>query len=93
MALFVFVAYYVRSKIGFLLTFKPHLGFLVAVVLASASTAMWELIACRALMGLSAAFIMPSTLSILVNVFPPGERKRAKATVIASSQNVPTMKT
>jgi EmrB/QacA subfamily drug resistance transporter len=55
------------------------LGFLAAVVLASASTAMWQLIACRALMGACAAFIMPSTLSILVNVFPPSERPKAIA--------------
>jgi EmrB/QacA subfamily drug resistance transporter len=55
------------------------LGFLVACVLASQSTEMWELIACRALMGGAAAFIMPSTLSILVNVFPPNERARAIA--------------
>jgi len=54
-------------------------GFLVAASLASASTAMWQLIACRALMGAAAAFIMPSTLSILVNVFPPHERTKAIA--------------
>ena len=52
-------------------------GFLVGCALASASTAMWELIACRALLGACAAFIMPSTLSILVNIFPPGERAKA----------------
>ena len=40
---------------------------------------MWQLIACRALMGVGAAFIMPSTLSILVNVFPPHERTKAIA--------------
>jgi EmrB/QacA subfamily drug resistance transporter len=54
-------------------------GFLVAAALASASTTMWQLIACRALMGACAAFIMPSTLSILVNVFPPEERTKAIA--------------
>jgi EmrB/QacA subfamily drug resistance transporter len=54
-------------------------GFLAGVVLASMSTAMWQLIACRALMGACAAFIMPSTLSILVNVFPPEERAKAIA--------------
>ncbi|MEY2403258.1 MAG: hypothetical protein QOD38_809 [Acidimicrobiaceae bacterium] len=54
-------------------------GFLVAVVLASAATSMWQLVACRALMGACAAFIMPSTLSILVNVFPPEERAKAIA--------------
>src|SRR5205807_6947372 len=51
-------------------------GFLTAVVLASASTAMWQLIASRALMGASAAFIMPSTLSLLATVFPPHERSK-----------------
>jgi EmrB/QacA subfamily drug resistance transporter len=35
------------------------------------------LIAVRAVMGLAAAAIMPSTLSIITNVFPPGERDRA----------------
>lgn len=54
-------------------------GFLVGAVLASASTEMWQLIACRAVMGASAAFIMPSTLSILVNVFPTEERAKAIA--------------
>lgn len=55
------------------------LGFLVAAVLASMSTEMWQLIACRALMGAAAAFIMPSTLSIVVNVFPAEERTKAIA--------------
>ncbi len=55
------------------------LGFLVAAALASQSTSMAQLIACRALMGAAAAFIMPSTLSILVNVFPPHERIKAIA--------------
>ena len=54
-------------------------GFLVAAALASESTEMWQLIACRAAMGASAALIMPSTLSILVNVFPPHERTKAIA--------------
>ncbi len=53
--------------------------YLVACVLATASTAMWQLIACRAVMGIGAACIMPSTLSILVNVFPPDERTKAIA--------------
>jgi EmrB/QacA subfamily drug resistance transporter len=54
-------------------------GFLIGAALASASTAMWQLIVCRALMGAAAAFIMPSTLSIIVNVFPPHERTKAIA--------------
>jgi EmrB/QacA subfamily drug resistance transporter len=53
--------------------------FLLACVGATLSTSMAELIACRAVMGVGAAFIMPSTLSILVNVFPPGERTKAIA--------------
>src|SRR3954470_1678693 len=55
------------------------IGFLVSAVLASAATEMWQLIACRALMGFCAAFIMPSTLSILVNIFPAQERTKAIA--------------
>jgi EmrB/QacA subfamily drug resistance transporter len=35
------------------------------------------LIAVRALMGLGAALIMPTTLSIITSTFPPGERDRA----------------
>ncbi len=38
-----------------------------------------QLIATRALMGAGAAFVMPATLSILANVFPPTERPRAIA--------------
>ena len=53
--------------------------FLVGCTLASRSTAMWQLIGCRALMGVAAAFIMPSTLSIIVNIFPPEERTKAIA--------------
>ena len=54
-------------------------AFLAGAVLASMTDAMWQLIACRALMGGAAAFIMPSTLSILVNVFPTEERAKAIA--------------
>jgi EmrB/QacA subfamily drug resistance transporter len=53
--------------------------FLVGCVLATWSTSMWQLIACRGLMGVAAAFIMPSTLSIIVNIFPPDERTKAIA--------------
>src|SRR5438067_13574837 len=45
--------------------------YLVAAGLATLSSAMWQLIACRAVMGAAAALIMPSTLSILIHVFPP----------------------
>ncbi len=53
--------------------------FLVACVGATLSDEMWQLIAARAVMGVGAAFIMPSTLSILVNVFGPDERTKAIA--------------
>jgi EmrB/QacA subfamily drug resistance transporter len=53
--------------------------FLVGAALASASNEMWQLIACRALMGAAAALIMPSTLSIIINIFPPHERPKAIA--------------
>ena len=53
--------------------------FLVGCGLASMATSTWQIIACRAVMGAAAAFIMPSTLSIIVNIFPPGERTKAIA--------------
>jgi EmrB/QacA subfamily drug resistance transporter len=53
--------------------------FLIGAALASASNAMWELIACRAVMGAAGALIMPSTLSILINVFDAHERPKAIA--------------
>ena len=53
--------------------------FLIGSTLASQSHSMIQLILCRGLMGLAAAFIMPSTLSILVNIFPPQERQKAIA--------------
>ncbi len=53
--------------------------FLVGAALASEATAMWQLIGCRALMGAAGAFIMPSTLSIIINVFPAHERPKAIA--------------
>jgi EmrB/QacA subfamily drug resistance transporter len=45
--------------------------------LAAASNDAGQVIACRALMGAGAALVMPATLSILANVFPPHERARA----------------
>ena len=53
--------------------------FLAGAALATASDTMWQLIACRAVMGVGGALIMPSTLSILVNVFPTEERAKAIA--------------
>jgi EmrB/QacA subfamily drug resistance transporter len=48
-------------------------------VLAALSTDATMLIASRALMGLGAAGIMPTTLSILTNIFPSNERPKAIA--------------
>ena len=42
--------------------------FLVGAALASEATGMGQLIACRAIMGVAGALIMPSTLSIIINV-------------------------
>lgn len=56
-------------------------GGLVVFGIGSALAALAQdpaaLIASRALMGVGAAFIMPSTLSILTHVFPPEERAQA----------------
>ena len=46
---------------------------------ASISGSSTELIASRALMGVGAAAIMPTTLSILTNIFPKEERPKAIA--------------
>jgi EmrB/QacA subfamily drug resistance transporter len=51
----------------------------VASLTAMFATGTWQVIACRAVMGAGAAFVMPGTLSILTNVFPPEERGKAIA--------------
>jgi EmrB/QacA subfamily drug resistance transporter len=51
--------------------------FAVAAALGAFSTATWELIAARGVMGAGSALVMPGTLSILATVFPPAERPRA----------------
>jgi EmrB/QacA subfamily drug resistance transporter len=61
---------------------RPVLLVGLAVFSAAAGAALLvddpaALIAVRAVMGLGAAAIMPSTLSIITSVFPPGERDRA----------------
>lgn len=53
--------------------------FLIGTVLASTSDTSAMVITSRAIMGLAAAFVMPSTLSILTNVFPAHERPKAIA--------------
>src|SRR3954453_21056901 len=53
--------------------------FGLASLLAMVAAAPWQLVACRAVMGAGAAFIMPGTLSILTNIFTGHERARAIA--------------
>jgi EmrB/QacA subfamily drug resistance transporter len=62
-----------RALITGLLTFA--LGSVFAAMAGGAT----ELIASRALMGVGAAAIMPTTLSILTNIFPDDERPKAIA--------------
>lgn len=49
----------------------------VASLLAPLATTMAHLIVVRVAMGVGGALIMPSTLSIIANVFPPAERAKA----------------
>ena len=53
--------------------------FLVGAAVASAADTAAMVIVSRAVMGVAAAFVMPSTLSILTNVFPAHERPKAIA--------------
>jgi EmrB/QacA subfamily drug resistance transporter len=53
--------------------------FLSGSLFAAFSHSASAIIAGRAIMGLGAAFVMPATLSILTNVFPPHERGKAIA--------------
>jgi EmrB/QacA subfamily drug resistance transporter len=51
--------------------------FAVGSVLAALSDGPVELIAYRAVMGVGGAAVQPTTLAVITNVFPPGERGRA----------------
>ena len=51
--------------------------FAVGSAMSSFAGSPGQLIATRAVMGVGAALIMPATLSILTNVFPPEERAKA----------------
>jgi EmrB/QacA subfamily drug resistance transporter len=53
--------------------------FMFGSLFAALGNASWAVIAGRSIMGFGAAFVMPATLSILTNVFPPHERARAIA--------------
>jgi EmrB/QacA subfamily drug resistance transporter len=51
--------------------------FALGSVLAAFSDSPLELIAWRAVMGIGGAAVQPTTLAVITNVFPPGERGRA----------------
>lgn len=51
--------------------------FSTASVFAAFSNGPVELIAWRAVMGIGGAAVQPTTLAVITNVFPPGERGRA----------------
>jgi EmrB/QacA subfamily drug resistance transporter len=51
--------------------------FALASVMAALSDSALELIAWRAVMGMGGAAVQPTTLAVLTNVFPAGERGRA----------------
>lgn len=51
--------------------------FVIGALASIAAQSPTQLIAARAFMGIGGALIMPSTLSILTNIFPPEERPRA----------------
>lgn len=53
--------------------------FLVGAMIALFSDTAGQVIVGRAVMGFAGAFVMPSTLSILANVFPAHERAKAIA--------------
>lgn len=58
------------------------IGLIIFGIASAASTIATEpahVIATRAVMGVGAALVMPATLSILTNVFPPHERAKAIA--------------
>ena len=52
-------------------------GFTFASLLCALSQSTGQLVAARAFQGLSAAMVMPGTLSILTVTFPPEERAQA----------------
>jgi len=54
--------------------------FLVGAAVAVVADSAGMVIAARSVMGVAAAFVMPSTLSIISNVFPTEERGKAIAT-------------
>ncbi len=76
----LFTAGSIGDRFGRKGTLQAGLGlFLVGTLIASLGDSATTVIGARAVMGLAAAFVMPSTLSILTNVFPAHERPKAIA--------------
>ena len=53
--------------------------FGLGALIGGLATSAEVVVAARALMGVAAAFVMPATLSLLIEIFPPPERPRAIA--------------
>src|SRR4051812_13084997 len=74
----LFTARILADRLGRRITLTLGLSlFGIASLVSAYSSSPDQLIWARALMGLGAAAVMPSTLSIIANVFDPRERGRA----------------
>jgi DHA2 family multidrug resistance protein-like MFS transporter len=74
----LFTAGILADRLGRRITLTVGLAlFGIASLLSAYANSADQLIWARALMGLGAAAVMPSTLSIIANVFEPHERGRA----------------
>ncbi|WP_436529537.1 MFS transporter [Actinoplanes sp. HUAS TT8] len=74
----LFTAGILADRIGRRITLATGLAlFGIASLVSAYASSPDQLIGARALMGLGAAAVMPSTLSIIANVFEPKERGRA----------------
>ncbi len=83
---FLLIAGTVGDRFGLRRTLLAGLaGFVVATTLASLPTTVGFVIAMRALMGVFAAAIMPTTLAIILRVYPVEKRARAVVVWAAAS--------
>jgi EmrB/QacA subfamily drug resistance transporter len=74
----LFTAGTIGDRFGRKGTLQAGLGlFMVGTVVAATGDSSSQVIVGRGVMGVAAAFVMPSTLSILTNVFPAEERAKA----------------
>ncbi|GAA0741627.1 MFS transporter [Dactylosporangium roseum] len=74
----LFTAGILADRLGRRITLTVGLAlFGIASLISAYASSPDQLISARALMGLGAAAVMPSTLSIIANVFDPRERGRA----------------